>query len=68
MPTVLLKLLKDDLINIQQWADQWLVKFSPSKTKLMTCTYKKKDYPPINVNDIQLESVENYKHLGLTLS
>ena len=38
--------LNEDLINIQQWADQWLVKFSPSKTKLMTCTYKKKDYPP----------------------
>ena len=48
--------------------DQWLVKFSPSKTKGMTCTFKKKTYPPIIFNGITLESVSDHKHLGLTLS
>ena len=41
-------------ITIQQWAKQWLVKFTPSKTKLMTCTLKKKDYPSNNFNGVQL--------------
>ena len=45
--------LNDDLINIQQRTDQCLVKFSPSNTKLMTCIYKKKDYPPINFNSTE---------------
>ena len=58
----------DNFINIQQSVDQWLVKFSPSKTKLMTCIYKKMDFPPINFNGIQLKSVKNDKHMGLTLS
>ena len=35
------ELLNDDLENIQQWADQWIIKFSPSKTKLMTCSFRK---------------------------
>ena len=28
------EVLHDDLINIQQWAAQWLVQFTPPKTKL----------------------------------
>ena len=32
--------LNDDLINIQQCTEKWLVKFGSSKTKLMTCTYR----------------------------
>ena len=30
--------------------------------------YKKKDYPLINFNGIQVESVENHKHLSLARS
>ena len=33
-------ILNDDLENIQQWADRWLIKFSLSETKLMTCSFK----------------------------
>jgi hypothetical protein len=60
--------LNEDLTNIQKWADQWLVKFSPPKTKLMTCSYKKKDCAPIIFNNVTLASVDSHKHLGLTLS
>ena len=60
--------LNDDLNNIQNWADQWLVNFSPAKTKLMTCSFKKKQVTDIKFNNIELSSVESHKHLGLTLS
>ena len=41
MPTNASETLNEDLTNIQQWADQYirLVKFTPSKTTLMTCTW-----------------------------
>ena len=60
--------LNEDLVHVQQWADKWLVNFSAPKTKLMTCTNKNKNYPPISFNGVQLKSVTDHKHLGLTLS
>ena len=33
--------LNDDLIYIKEWADQWLVKFSSTKTKSMNISLKK---------------------------
>ena len=67
-PNIATETLNNDLDKVQQWADQWLVKFSPPKTKLMTCSYKKKVYPPIKFNNIAVTSVDNHKHLGLVLS
>ncbi len=60
--------LNADLVNIQQWANQWLVTFSPPKTKLLTCSFKKKDQANITFNNTPIESVDNHKHLGLVLS
>ena len=60
--------LNQDLVDVQAWANQWLVEFSPPKTKLMTCTYKKKVYPPISFDGNVLQSVINHKHLGLTFA
>ena len=60
--------LNEDLKGIQQWADQWLVTFSSPKTKLLTCSFKKKNYSPIKFSNAQLENVDKHKHLGLTLS
>ncbi len=39
--------MNNDLRNIQLWADQWLVNFSPPKTKLMTCSNKRVEYPDV---------------------
>ena len=50
--------LNDVLENIQQWADQWLIKCSPSKTKLITCSLRKTNYQPIRFNNVMLESVK----------
>ena len=34
----------------------------------MNCSYKKKDHPDIQFNNVTLADVEHHKHLGLTLS
>jgi hypothetical protein len=67
-PNTAARILNTDLQSLQNWADQWLVKFSPTKTKLMTCSYRKKDHPPIQFNNVTLADVDHHKHLGLTLS
>ena len=67
-PAVASESVNKDLENIQNWADQWLVKFSPPKTKLMTCSFKQTNATDIKFNNVQLESVKNQKHLGLILS
>ena len=51
------EIINEYLENIQQWVDKWLVKFSSSK-KLMTSTFKKKNYPPIIFNSSRLEYVK----------
>ena len=63
--------LNSDLLNIQAWADQWLVKFSPPKTKSLTISKKKKDDPdppPLIFGNTQVTEVTDHKHLGVTLT
>lgn len=63
--------LNDDLNSIQNWAKQWLVSFSPSKTKTITFSLKKTkklDHPVLYFNNKAIEKVEFHKHLGLTLA
>ena len=67
-PDVAVETLNLDLNMVQTWANQWLVKFSPTKTKLLTCSYRPKPHPDIKFADVTLADVECHKHLGLTLS
>ena len=60
--------LKDDLLTIKSWADQWLVNFSAEKTKLMTCSFRSIDHPDTIFDDVVLPETKTHKHLGLTLS
>jgi len=62
------EILDSDLNSIKEWADQWLVKFSPSKTKSMTVSFKNRQNPPLRFDNGDLADVENHKHLGITLS
>ena len=62
------QILNSDLENIKEWANQWLVKFSPSKTKSMTMTFKKRQNPALTFDNSDLVDVENHRHLGITLS
>jgi len=60
--------LNGDLENISQWAKQWLVNFSPAKTKAMTCTFKETVTPPVYFNNVAVSEVSSHKHLGLSIS
>ena len=62
--------LNDDLARISQWAREWLVKFSAPKTKTMTISRKRKRQhaPPLIMNNVTLDEVPSYKHLGVKIS
>jgi len=61
--------LNNDLQSIKNWADQWLVNFSPPKTKLMTCSFRSENVlPDIIFHNVTLTETKSNKHLGLTLS
>ncbi len=62
--------LNRDLEKISSWASEWLVKFSPSKTKTMVITRKKKHehFPPLKMSGTNLDEVKSHKHLGVTLA
>ena len=65
------RVLNRDLNHIKLWADKWLMKFSPTKTKLMGLSLRKGNFVNsinLDFNNVRLTNVENHKHLGLILS
>ena len=52
------------------WADQWLINFSPPKTKCLLISWKTLDlnHPPLSMSNIPLTEVESHCHLGVTIS
>ena len=62
--------LNSDLHNMNNWANRWLVTFSPPKTESMLITSKRNtaNHPLIFFNNNELMSVNSHKHLGITLS
>jgi len=64
-------LLNYNLKQVQLWANKWLVKFNPTKTKLMSLTFKKNiDFSkhPIKFCNTELEEVTTHRHLGLEIN
>ena len=61
-----------DLQFIQSWSDQWLMKFSSSKTKSMLLSLKRGNdiakQPTLRFDNTNLENVSSHKHLGLTFT
>ena len=58
-----------DLISIQDWANKWLISFSPPKTKSLLISNKQdKRHPHIVLNGTSIEEISHHKHLGVTLS
>ena len=62
--------LNQDLSKMMDWANQWLVKFSPPKTVTLNITKKKKklDKPSLFMDNTILKNVSSHKHLGVTLT
>ena len=64
--------LNHDLKLISQWAHQWKMSFNPDPTKqavqvLFSRKTSKIAHPVILFNDTEVKSVNEHKHLGLTL-
>ena len=68
-PVVAADTLNNDLQKMSDWANQWLVTFSPPKTQSMIISYKKDaHHPAVFLNGTQIEEVSSHKHLGVTIS
>ena len=51
-----------------EWAKQWLVQFSPSKTRAMTISLKlNPNHPSLELDSTVIDEMRNNKHLGLTV-
>ena len=61
-------ILNDDLITLNEWSKQWLVKLNPNKTEVIFFSLGNHRQPNLYFNDTRLNFVTNHKHLGLTLS
>ena len=64
--------LNHDLHLTSQWAYQWKMSFNPDPTKhavqvVFTRKSKQSDHPKIYFNDIEVNTVNDHKHLGLIL-
>ena len=69
-PIACANLLNTDLANITDWANQWLVQFSPPKTVTLNISKKKKSLlkPPLMLDNSVIKEVKSDKHLGVILS
>ena len=60
-------LINQDLNHIEEWAKQWIVKFSPSKTESMVLSLKTKLnqlYPRLLLSNTPIANVQSHKHIG----
>ena len=61
--------LNEDLCGISQWARQWLITFSPEKTKSMLCSLRKHgQVPNLYFDGTELNNVDSHCHLGINIS
>ena len=63
-------LIDEDLININHWSQQWLVNFSPSKTKSLVISNKPNANlnPRVNLKGKVIEEVDSHIYLGVRFS
>ena len=62
-------ILQSDIDKVSSWADRWLVKFNPSKSKSLLISRKriKPVHPDLSISDVVIPSVQSHKHLGIHL-
>ncbi len=69
-PNTAAESINNDLQTITEWANQWLVKFNPNKTKNLLISRKtnRPQHPPIIMQNQQVVEVTEHKHLGIFIS
>ena len=63
--------LNQDLEAMDRWAKQWLVNFSPEKTKTMSLSLQNTGPPtntPLMMNGAPLQETKTHKHLGININ
>ena len=60
------EMLNNGVQNMTNWANQWLVTLSLSKTKSMTLSYKNVNHPALYIGDTAITEVDHFKHLAVT--
>ena len=64
-----IQLLNEDLIEIAQWSDDWLIILNQTKTNAMTFTRKQEtNWDDAKFNNIVIKDNKTHTHLGITLS
>ena len=66
-PDTSANLLNSDINSIHIWSKAWRITFNPTKPESVLFS-KKVDHPPLLMDNTTIPSVNNHKHLGLTLS
>ena len=63
-------MINSDLERVRSWADQWLITFSPPKTKTLLISNKSTPdiHPNLTLQGHVISSVQDHKHLGMVLS
>ena len=59
---------RDMLLNLQKWEETWLLRFNPSKCKVMHLDFNENPNHEHNFNDVILSSVETEKDLGVLVT
>ena len=69
-PVTSAEALNSDLEQIDRWAKQWIIRFSPPKTESLTISRKKtkQPSPPLYFDGTQIKEVPSHKHLGIILT
>jgi hypothetical protein len=69
-PDTASRALNRDLEKMGQWAEQWLIKFSPPKSVTLNISRKRNKLrkPQLLFGGQTLKEVSSHKHLGLTLT
>ena len=62
--------INEDLERISKWANDWLITFSPPKTKSLIISNKSNVHlhPDLRLEGHVIDRVNHHKHLGITLS
>ena len=59
---------RDMLLDLQKWEETWLLRFNPSKCKVMHLDFNENPNHEHNFNDVILSSVETEKDLGILVT
>lgn len=66
--STMVRILQRDIRIMELWAGEHSLKFSPSKTKVMIFTNRRKvTNPPLYMAGKEIEYVKSFKYLGITL-